>query len=126
MTVVVSDLADDVEDWQRPLRLLGARHDVVVVQVVDRRELALPAVGVLHLVDPETGRHEQLRTSATTRARYAAAAAERAETQRRAVLSAGAGLVVVRTDEDWLPQLARFLATRRRTRGAPRRTGGAA
>ena len=118
LTVVLSDLADDPSAWQRPLRVLGTRHDVVVVQVVDRRELTLPDVGVLHLVDPETGQVEQVRTSARTRERYAAAAAKRAEGQRRAVLAAGASHAVVRTDQDWLPQLARALAVRRRVRGA--------
>ncbi|CAA9306429.1 MAG: hypothetical protein AVDCRST_MAG07-296 [uncultured Frankineae bacterium] len=126
LTVVLSDLGDPVDTWQRPLRLVAAKHEVVVVQVVDRRELALPDVGVLHLVDPETGRQEQLRTSARTRQRYAAAAAERAEQQRRSVLAAGASHVAVRTDADWLPQLVRFLATRRRLRGAGRRSGGPA
>jgi uncharacterized protein (DUF58 family) len=122
LTVVLSDLADDVATWQRPLRVLATRHDLVVVQVVDRRELALPDVGVLHLVDPETGQVEQVRTSARTRERYAAAAAARAAQQHRGVLAAGASHAVVRTDEDWLPQLARFLAVRRRVRGA--RPGG--
>ena len=74
-TVVLSDLGDSVETWRHPLRVLAARHDVVVVQVVDRRELALPEVGVLHLVDPETGEEQQLRTRARPRQRYAAAAA---------------------------------------------------
>ncbi|MCW2608113.1 MAG: hypothetical protein JWO60_2806, partial [Frankiales bacterium] len=37
-----------------------------------------------------------------------------------AVRRAGAGHVVVRTDRDWLPDLARFLAVRRRTRAAGR------
>ena len=122
LTVVVSDLADAPATWQRPLRVLAARSDVVVVQVVDRRELALPDVGVLHLVDPETGQVEQVRTSARTRERYAAAAAARAQEQHRAVVAAGGSHAVVRTDEDWLPQLARFLAVRRRVRGA--RPGG--
>jgi uncharacterized protein (DUF58 family) len=118
LTVVLSDLGDELATWQRPLRLLGARSDVVVVQVVDRRELALPDVGVLRLVDPETGEVAQVRTSARTRARYAAAAAERAREQHRAVLAAGASHGVVRTDQDWLPQLARVLSVRRRVRGA--------
>lgn len=118
LTVVLSDLADDVPTWARPLRVLGGRHDVVVVQVVDRRELTLPDVGVLQLVDPETGQVEQVRTSARTRERYAAAAAARAQAQHRAVLSAGASHAVVHTDQDWLPQLARALAVRRRVRGA--------
>jgi uncharacterized protein (DUF58 family) len=123
LTVVLSDLTDDVATWQRPLRLLGARHDVLVLQVVDRRELALPDVGVLHLVDPETGEAGLVRTSARTRARYAAAAGARAQEQHRAVLAAGASHAVVRTDQDWVPQLARSLAVRRRVRGA--RPGGA-
>ena len=126
LTVVLSDFADPLDTWSRPLRLLAARHEVLAVQVVDRRELALPDVGVLHLVDPETGREEQVRTSARTRARYAEAAAARAEQQRRAVLSAGAEHLAVRTDADWLPQLAGFLATRRRARGAARRRGAGA
>ena len=83
-----------------------------------RRELTLPDVGVLQLVDPETGQVEQVRTSARTRERYAAAAAARAQAQHRAVLSAGASHAVVHTDQDWLPQLARALAVRRRVRGA--------
>ena len=118
LAVVLSDLADDVGEWQRPLRVLAARHDVLVLQVVDRRELALPDVGVLHLVDPETGEAVHVRTSARTRERYAAAAAARAEAQRRAVLAAGASHAVVRTDQDWLPQLARALAVLRRVSGA--------
>jgi len=126
LTVVLSDLVDPVESWQRPLHLVAARSEVVVAQVVDRRELALPDVGVLHLVDPETGRQEQVRTSARTRARYAAAAAARAEDQRRAVRAAGAGHLAVRTDADWLPQLAAFLGARRRLRGAGRPAGSRA
>jgi hypothetical protein len=122
--VVLSDLADEVDSWRRPLRMLAARADVVVAQVVDRREVELPAVGVLQLVDPESGRQETVALTARTRARYAQATAERAEAQRRAVLSAGAAHVAIRTDSDWLPQLARFLATRRRTRTAPRPRAG--
>ena len=62
-------------DWATPLRRLGLRHQVVAVQVVDRRELELPAVGILSVVDTETGRQMDVQTnSAGLRARYAAAA----------------------------------------------------
>ena len=123
LVVVVSDLLDPVDSWSRPLRILGTRHDVVVAQVVDRRELVLPSAGTLRLVDPESGRHLEVATTPKLRARYAAAAAERLEQQRAGVRAAGAGHAVVRTDEDWLPQLARFLSTRRRTRAALRPAG---
>ena len=123
LVVVLSDLLDPVATWRPPLRVLAARHDVVVVQLLDRRELTLPAGGSLHLVDPETGRELQVRTSAKVRARYAAATAARCDEQRLAVRGAGAAHAVIRTEHDWLPQLAAFLSTRRRTRAALRPAG---
>jgi hypothetical protein len=123
LVVVISDLLDEPAGWTRPLRVLAMRHDVVVAQVVDRRELALPNVGTLRLVDPETGRQLEVATTARTRARYAEAAAARLDAQRDAVRGAGVGHAVVRTESDWLPQLAQFLLTRRRTRTALRPSG---
>ena len=61
LRVIVSDLIDPAGaierpfDWEAPLRRLAARHDVVVVEVVDPRELELPAVGQLVLVIPNPG-----------------------------------------------------------------------
>jgi uncharacterized protein (DUF58 family) len=108
------------------MRRLGTRHDLVVVEVVDPRELELPAVGLLRLVDPETGRQLEV-TPATggVRERYAEAAAARRRAHAAAVRRAGGTHVVVRTDRDWLPDLARALATRRRLRAAGRPAGAA-
>jgi len=130
LVVVVSDLLESGPVGQEPrwapsLRRLGQRHDVVVVEVLDPRELALPSVGVLRLVDPETGRQLEVDTgSRRLRERYAAAAAERRAAHVAAVRKAGATHVVVRTDRDWLPDLAHALAARRRLRAAGRPAGG--
>ena len=132
LTVVVSDLLGgsppagvDEPSWAKPLRLLSRRHDVLVVEVVDPRELELPSMGVLRLVDPESGRHLEVQTSdRRLRERYAAAAAARRTRHVAAVRRAGAGHLVLRTDSDWLPELARFLAVRRRTRSAGRAAAG--
>lgn len=127
LVVVVSDLLEpgpprDEPGWSAPLRSLARRHDVVVAEVVDRRELELPSVGVLRLVDPESGRHLEVQTaSRRLRERYAEAATARRAVHALAVRRAGAGHVLLRTDRDWLVALAGFLAARRRTRAAGRR-----
>lgn len=124
LVVVVSDLLDrdtGADGWAVPLRRLAQRHDVIVAEVVDPRELTLPDVGVLRLVDPETGRELEVQTgSRKLRERYAAAAAARRDGHAAALRAAGAGHVVLRTDQDWLRDLAAHLARRRRTRGVVR------
>jgi uncharacterized protein (DUF58 family) len=130
LVVVVSDLLEGgpaaaEPPWSGPLRRLGRRHDLVVVEVVDPRELELPAVGLLRLVDPESGRQLEVDTgSRRLRRRYAEAAAARRQSHAAAVRRAGGTHVVVRTDRDWLPDLARALAARRRLRAAGRPAGG--
>jgi uncharacterized protein (DUF58 family) len=104
--------------------MLATRHDVIVAEILDPRELSLPDVGVLRLVDPETGRHLEVQTrSKALRERYAAAAEQKRTAHAAAVRRAGAGHVVLRTDRDWLVDLATFLATRRRLRAAGRAAG---
>lgn len=116
LVVIVSDfLASD--DWERPLRALSARHEILAVEIVDPRELELPPVGMLTVVDPETGRSREVPTNRHTRERYAgAAAAQRADIAAR-LRRSGAGHLQLRTDRDWVLDIVRFVAARRRTRG---------
>ena len=60
-------------DWERPLRALSLRHELLAIEVVDPRELELPDVGLLTVVDPETGQTLEVPTgNAEFRARFAA------------------------------------------------------
>lgn len=125
--VVVSDLVEPDGrserpfPWERPLRRLSHRHAVLVVEVVDPRDLELPDVGPVVLEDPETGhRREVWTSSARVREQYAALAAAHREGVRSAVRHAGAGHVVVRTDRDWLTGLARYVRQQRLPRAAAR------
>jgi uncharacterized protein (DUF58 family) len=131
LRVIISDLigpAGAIErpfDWEAPLRRLTARHDVVVVEVVDPRELELPPVGQLVLVDPESGRQREVNSSdRRLRTAYASAAAVHRSATAAAVRAARAGHVLLRTDNDWITELARFVRARRRlpARRAQRRT----
>lgn len=116
LVVVVSDLLDET-DWQRELRALSVRHDVVVVQARDPREDVLPPVGVLMLVDPETGRRREVQTSSPKlRERFAAAAAAQRTAKAKLVKSAGAAHLELSTDRPWLVDVVQFVAARRRRR----------
>nr|WP_204261480.1 DUF58 domain-containing protein [Blastococcus saxobsidens] len=114
LVVVISDFLGD-SDWERPLRGLGARHDLLAVEVLDPRELELPDVGLLTVVDPESGQTLEVPTgNAEFRARYAAGAAAQRERVAAAIRRAGAGHLQLRTDRDWLMDVVRFVAERRR------------
>jgi uncharacterized protein (DUF58 family) len=116
LIVVVSDLLDD-DGWPGELRRLGTRHQLIVAELRDRREDELPAVGLLTLVDPETGRRQEVQTSsAKLRRRFATAAAERRATTASAVRRAGAAHLVLDTDRDWLIDMVRFFHAQRRRR----------
>jgi len=116
MAVVVSDFLA-APDWHRPLRGLALRHQVLAIEVVDPRELELPNVGLLSLVDPETGRRLDVPTGKPKlRQRYAeAAAAERAGIAA-AIRQAGGQHLVLRTDRDWMRDVVRFVVTSRHRR----------
>jgi uncharacterized protein (DUF58 family) len=122
LVVVISDFLGDL-DWERPLRGLSARHELLAIEVVDPRELELPDVGMLTVVDPESGQTLEVPTGDRAfRERFAAGAAAQREEIARALRRAGAGQLRLRTDRDWLMDVVRFVADRRRagTGGASR------
>jgi uncharacterized protein (DUF58 family) len=114
LAVVITDLLGP-ETWPDDLRRLAVRHEVLVAEIVDPRELELPTVGLLTLSDPETGRTREINTGdARLRRRYAQAAREERDRHARTVRNAGADHLVLRTDSDWLYDIVRFVALRRK------------
>jgi uncharacterized protein (DUF58 family) len=110
VVVVMSDFLERTA-WARALAQVARRHDVVAVHVVDPRELALPSVGLVAMVDTETGAVIDVQTrSAPLRERYATAARARHDAIRADLHAAGAWAVELSTDRDWVLDLARFFA----------------
>jgi uncharacterized protein (DUF58 family) len=109
LLVVVSDFRG-AREWRRPLLQLAGQHDVVAVEIRDRREQELPNVGLLYLVDPESGRQLRVDTrSRRLRERFAAAAAAEREELARSLSTVGVRHVVLGTSGDWLRPLVTFL-----------------
>jgi uncharacterized protein (DUF58 family) len=113
LCVVISDFLADPQQWAPALRRVTTRHETIAVEVLDPRELSLPDVGVLSLVDPATGRTSDVRTSKKLRDKYAAAAAQQRAGIEQAIRQAGADHLILRTDQDWLLDIVRFVASRR-------------
>lgn len=109
LVCVISDFRDQ-EAWAAPLGTLRARHSVLAVEVGDPREDALPPVGRLSVVDPETGRLLEADTSHPgLRERFAALERERRERLQAELRRLRVAHVRLRTDEDWLAELGRAL-----------------
>jgi uncharacterized protein (DUF58 family) len=117
LIVVVSDFLDRT-NWATPLRRLAIKHQVLAVAVSDPREMSLPAVGMLTLVDSETGRRIDVQSnSAGLRKRYADAAQARQDTIRHDLVATGAKHLALSTDRDWVLDIANFVTRRREVRG---------
>jgi uncharacterized protein (DUF58 family) len=121
LVAIVSDFLDSAADgsdgafWERPLRALGGRHQLLGIEIVDPRELELPAAGLMTFVDPETGEQVEVQTSRPEiRARYAAAATEQRAWIATTLRHAGAAHLQLRTDRDWLTDIVRFVVAERR------------
>lgn len=128
MRVVVSDfltpgdheLDPHVEPaWERPLRRLSVRNQVLAVEVVDKHEMEFPNVGEILIRDPETDFERYVNTGdAAARQRMNQAAAAQRERIRIALRRAGVGHIQLRTDRDWVHDIARFVLAYRKVASA--------
>ncbi|MCX5046644.1 DUF58 domain-containing protein [Aldersonia sp. NBC_00410] len=117
LAVVISDFLGPI-DWQRSLRAVAARHDVLAVEVLDPRDLELPDVEDIVLHDPETGRTREFTVTPKLRADFAEAAQRHRDEVELVLRSCGAPVLTLRTDRDWITDVVRFVSTRRHTFGA--------
>ncbi len=102
------------------LKQANRRHDVVAVQITDRFELELPALGRLVLKDAETGEVVEIHTGDPRRRSAFAERQTKAQTDlARLFRSAGIDAIQLRTDQSYGAALAKFFETRekRRMRG---------
>jgi uncharacterized protein (DUF58 family) len=113
LLVVISDFLGPL-NWERPLRGLSARHDMVCIEILDPRDVDLPEVGTIVLADPESGRQREVHATPLLRREFAAAAAEHRAEVATAIRGTGAGHLVLRTDSDWIADTVRFVVARKR------------
>lgn len=109
-------LASDFQagGYERPMRVARRRHDLIPITITDPHEVELSDVGLIELVDAETGDMVLVDTSdGRLRRRYAAHSAakanERAEVFRRCSVDS----IDVTTGQSFIEPLNRFFKARK-------------
>jgi uncharacterized protein (DUF58 family) len=110
---LVSDFQEP--DIERPLKLLAQRHDVVAVTLEDPSERALPDIGLVRFVDPETGEMFDVDTSnAAVRTQFDTSVSAEADRRRHLLRRLAIDEIAVRTNEGIMDPLLRFFRSRER------------
>jgi uncharacterized protein (DUF58 family) len=103
--------------WERTLRLLNQRHEVIAVRLWDAREAELPDVGPMVMEDAETGEQLYVDThDAGFRRRFKEASRTREEQLNQAFKRAGVDALSLSTDEDLVRAIVRFARLRQQRR----------
>lgn len=108
---VISDFLG--EGYSRALKLVGRRHDVVAVRLLDPHTRELPRAGLLHLRDNETGSSQWVDTSSQrVRDAYVERAAKREAELRGELRRARVDLLEIRPERSIAEPIMKFFRMR--------------
>lgn len=110
---IVSDFFS-APGWERPLRYLTQRHEVLAIQLYDPRERELPDVGLIVMEDAETGEQLYVNTSDRKfRKRFTEVAQKRQDTLDAALRHASVDVLPLSTEDDMVRSILRFASLRK-------------
>lgn len=110
---VMSDFLDI--NYEDKLASVRRRHDLIAVVVDDPLERELPNVGLLEVMDAESGESRLIDTgSARVRERYAEAQRERREARKQLMQRNEIDMIELRTGQPYAKDLVRFFRRRAR------------
>jgi uncharacterized protein (DUF58 family) len=100
-------------DFERALKLLAQRHDVVAVSVDDPSERILPDIGLVRLIDPETGESLDVDTSdPAVRSQFETQVGGDSDRRRHLLRRLAIDEIAVSTDRGIMEPLLRFFRSR--------------
>jgi uncharacterized protein (DUF58 family) len=108
---------EDRARWEKTLRIVSRRHDVIGIAISDPAELHLPDVGFVAIEDPESGDLAFVDTGGSgVRSAFGAALARERIESRLLFRRLGVDVIEVRTDQPYVRPLLAFFHRRERQR----------
>jgi len=108
---VLSDFIDD--NYQRTLKITSGRHDVTGIRVYDAKEEEIPNLGMVNMLDEETGKTILVDTSSrSVRNNYAKYYREKVDYFQESFRKSGAGNLSSRVDESYVKKLLGYFKMR--------------
>lgn len=112
---LISDFIDD-SDYSQPLQIARNKHDVMAIQVYDKRDAQMPDVGLVRFNDLESGSSVWVDTSSkSTRRTFDKWWYERQQTMAETLHKAHVDFVSVATDENYAKSLMALFKNRARS-----------
>ena len=113
---VISDFMDD--GFETALKIANRKHDVVALQIYDKREQELPNVGLVRLQDAETGEMIWIDTSRTeTRKKYAMESLKKDSQLKEIFRRSGVDFTMLGTHQSYIQPLMNLFKRRETRKG---------
>ncbi|MBO9582704.1 MAG: DUF58 domain-containing protein [Flavobacterium sp.] len=108
---MISDFMSD--SYEHTLKIASKKHDITGVRVYDIREEKIPNLGMVHMLDAETGKIQLVDTgSKTVRMNYEKHYQEKLNYFKDTFRKSGAGIVNTRVDENYVTKLLGYFKSR--------------
>ncbi len=101
------------QGYKDTLKIVARKHDVTGIRVFDPKEQSMPNLGMVQMLDQETGEALLVDTSSKgVREHYAAYHKQGVAYYQDAFAKSGAGTIACRVDESYVKKLLGYFKTR--------------
>jgi uncharacterized protein (DUF58 family) len=108
---VLSDFI--VDDYHQTMKIVSGKHDVTGIRIYDKREEAIPNIGMVQMEDEETGEYMLVNTSSKkVRLNYGKFYNEKVAYYKESFTKSGAGAIDCRVDESYVKKLLGYFKRR--------------
>ncbi len=108
---ILSDFID--KDFSKALRIASRKHDLGAIRIYDERETELPNIGLVKLLDSETGKEHWVDTAdARVRENYRQHYLQQLQITNKLLRSAGVDSIEINTQDDYVKPLLKLFKMR--------------